>query len=115
MTISAQHQSLVQNAAPLAGVSRRHVLKVALGSAGMALAAPMINIGRFSLFATAQQDYSARCIDLVRGSLVIDMLFPLSLNGDTQQRWGPSLDGLSDEDIASLEEPYQTKPILGHS
>ena len=104
MTTSVRKQPFVQNAAPSTGVSRRHVLKVALGSAGMAMAAPMINIGRFSLFATAAQNYSARCIDLVRESLVIDMLFPLTINGDTQQRWGPSLDGLSDEDIAEFRE-----------
>ena len=44
-----------------------------------ALAAPYINRGRFRLFAGARSEYSARTIDLVQRSTVIDMLGLLTL------------------------------------
>lgn len=50
------------------------------GSTGAALIAPMINIGAFALSATSGQTYSRRAVDLVRDSLVIDMLAPLTLD-----------------------------------
>ena len=39
----------------------------------------MINLGRFRLFAATNEHYSARAIELVQRSTVIDMLNPLSL------------------------------------
>ena len=49
-----------------------------LGSAAAAVAAPMLNLGRFALparsFGGQQSTYSARCIDLMKRALVIDML-----------------------------------------
>ncbi len=45
----------------------------------VAAAAPMLNIGAFRLFAQSNEKYSARAVDLVRKSTVIDMLNPLSL------------------------------------
>jgi membrane dipeptidase len=57
-------------------LSRRSVLKGAALSAG----APMINRDRFSLFARSETKYSARAVDLVRGSTVIDMLGLLTLD-----------------------------------
>jgi membrane dipeptidase len=42
--------------------------------AGAAVLAPMINRGRHAVFAQSAQQYSTRAIDLVRESLVIDML-----------------------------------------
>jgi membrane dipeptidase len=38
-------------------------------------------------------------VDLVTGSLVIDMLGLVTLNNETQQRWGSGLDGFTDEDL----------------
>src|ERR1035438_9517145 len=57
-------------------VSRRTMLK------GMALSlgAPMLNRGRFALFAQSATEYSARTVDLVRRCTVIDMLGLLTLN-----------------------------------
>jgi membrane dipeptidase len=85
-------------------LSRRDLLKTTTAALGTALGVPMINRGRFRLFSWSPQDYSRRCIDLVRQSLVIDMLFPLTLNGETQQRWGPGLDGFTDADRAEFED-----------
>jgi membrane dipeptidase len=79
-------------------VSRRHLLRALAGGTGAMFAAPMIQRGRFRLFAWSNQEYSARCIDLVTSSLVIDMLSPLTLSNETQARWGPALDGFNDGD-----------------
>jgi len=56
-------------------MNRRALLKGAM----VAAAAPMINLGSFQLFAQSTEKYSARAVDLVRRSTVIDMLNPLSL------------------------------------
>ena len=57
-------------------MNRRNLLK---GAAVAAAAAPMINLGSFELFAQSNRKYSARAVDLVQRSTVIDMLNPLSL------------------------------------
>ncbi|MBI4911075.1 MAG: membrane dipeptidase [Acidobacteria bacterium] len=49
--------------------------------------APLIQRGRFSLFAESRTEYSARAIDLVRRSTVIDMLGLLTLNYKLLQKW----------------------------
>lgn len=61
--------------------SRRHVL---LGMAAAGAAAtfgfPMLNLGRHAIASAPGRSYSTRVIDLVRESLVIDMLAPLKLD-----------------------------------
>ena len=47
----------------------------------------MINVGRFRLFAHSAAEYSERAIRLVRDSLVIDMLSPITLNFPLMGRW----------------------------
>jgi len=64
-------------------ISRRSVLK----GAALSLGAPMINRGRFSVFAWSETQYSARTVDLVRGSTVIDMLGLLTLNYRKLSAW----------------------------
>lgn len=85
-------------------LTRRELLKVAAGITGATLAAPMVNLGRYRLFAWSDQEYSGRCVDLVRGSLVIDMLAPLTINNETQLRWGPGLDGMTDADAREFAD-----------
>ncbi len=86
---------------PSAAPSRRAVLKAAAGAAGLTLAAPFVNRGRAVVRAHGHrrtaipQEYSIRCIDLVTGSLVIDMLSPLVISRSIQQRWGPDLSGMT--------------------
>ncbi len=58
--------------------TRRTFLKNA-AAASSVLALPMINIGRYSVFAGMQDTYSKRAIDLVMNSLVIDMLNNFSI------------------------------------
>lgn len=52
----------------------------------MSLAAPFLNTGRFSLFAQGNA-YSARTLDLVRQSTVIDMLGLITLNYKKLSSW----------------------------
>lgn len=68
-------------------LTRRDLLKQALGASCATLTAPMINRGRFNLFAFSQKTYSARAIDLVARSTVIDMLSPFTLNFTKQAQW----------------------------
>ena len=48
-------------------VSRRNLLKAAAGACAAAVFAPMINVGRFQLFAHSTTEYSKRAIKLVLG------------------------------------------------
>ena len=62
------------------GASRRKLLKTALGAGLTSAVLPMINFGRYQVFAATPQKYSARAVKLVERSLVIDMLAPLKLD-----------------------------------
>src|SRR5262245_57077238 len=62
-------------------ITRRQSLKRILGVGAATLAAPMINRGWFQLFAESTTKYSARAIDLVQRSTVVDMLNPFTLLG----------------------------------
>ncbi|MDH3225264.1 MAG: dipeptidase [Gemmatimonadota bacterium] len=77
-------------------VSRRDAVKRMGGALGAVVVAPMINLGRVRL--AGSQEYSVRCVDLVTGSLVIDMLSPLAISGSVRRRWGPDLEGMTEEE-----------------
>jgi membrane dipeptidase len=64
-------------------LSRRSILK----GAALTLGAPLINRGRFALFAQGETEYSARTIDLIRSATVIDMLGLLTLNYRKMSTW----------------------------
>ena len=64
-------------------ISRRSLLR----DAAFVLGAPLLNRGRFSLFAQGEAEYSARTIDLVRESTVIDMLGLLTLDFKKLSSW----------------------------
>lgn len=61
-------------------MTRRELLKAAAGVSGAALVAPMLNLGRSRVFASSPTQYSARAIELVGRSTVIDMLSPFALS-----------------------------------
>lgn len=63
--------------------TRRDLLK----SIALASAAPMLNRGRFRLFANAATEYSTRAIDLIGRATVIDMLAVLTLDFNKQAKW----------------------------
>jgi len=83
-------------------ITRRDAVRIGLGAAGALAGAPFVNVGRFRLFAGAPQEYTRRCVDLVEGSLVIDMLGLTTINGETGERWGPDYSGLNAADAAEF-------------
>jgi membrane dipeptidase len=60
--------------------TRRGLLKTALATTLMSSVPAMINIGRYKVFAADTTEYSARTVELVARSVVIDMLAPLKLD-----------------------------------
>lgn len=77
-------------------LSRRTLIKGAAAACAGALAAPMLNLGRFRLFAGTLQDYSARAIALVERSTVIDMLGLFTLDFPQQEKWIADPESLPD-------------------
>ncbi len=67
-------------------MNRRQFLRTGLLAGTGVLAAPMLNRGRFNLFAD-ETDTSARAIDLVGRSMVIDMLGLLTLDWPKLNGW----------------------------
>ena len=68
-------------------LSRRELLRSAAAACAGLVAAPMINLGRFKLFANSAAQYSARAIDLMGRSTVMDMLCVLTLDFAKNGRW----------------------------
>jgi len=70
---------------------------------GALLGAPMLNVGRFSLYAR-KREYSRRTLDLVNESLVIDMLGLVTLDWDRLYRWQRDPSAFGGPDRVRLEE-----------
>ena len=79
-------------------LTRRETLKAAASAALGIIAAPMINLGRYQLFADQPTQYSARCVKLMQESLVIDMLSPITIEGKWQ-RWATVADSFTEADF----------------
>ncbi|HEX4963843.1 MAG TPA: membrane dipeptidase [Thermoanaerobaculia bacterium] len=79
-------------------MNRRQFLRAGLLAGTGALAGPMINRGRFSLFADGRRDHSSRAVELVGRSMVIDMLGLLTLDWPKLYGWqrDPAAFGSSD-------------------
>ena len=94
-------------------IARRSILK----SAVLSLAAPMINRGRFSLFAQGETEYSVRAIDLVRRSTVIDMLGLLTLDYNKLSSWEADPARFRDADFLRLKDSGITvfHPAVGYT
>jgi membrane dipeptidase len=76
----------------------------------------MINRGRFRLFADSPTEYSARTLDLVRASTVIDMLGLLTLDFHQLARWRSQPDEFKPADFRKLKESGITvfHPAVGY-
>ena len=85
-------------------ISRRALLRSAAVSAGAALAAPMLNLGRYRLFAASPTEYSARAIALVQRSIVIDMLSPFTLDFPLQSRWARDPESFGAADFQKFKD-----------
>src|ERR1017187_9894472 len=94
-------------------VSRRTMLK------GMALSvgAPLLNRGRFALFAQSATEYSVRTVDLVRRCTVIDMLGLLTLNYRKLTAWEADPDRFKLADYLRLKDSGITvfHPAVGYN
>jgi membrane dipeptidase len=84
-------------------LNRREFLRAgALAGAGV-LAGPFINRGRYSLFADDRVDHSARTIELVGRSTVIDMLGLLTLDWPKLHAWQREPAGFGASDLQKLQ------------
>jgi membrane dipeptidase len=94
-------------------ISRRSILQ----GAAVALGAPMINRGRFSLFAQSDAEYSALTVDLVRGSTVIDMLGLLTLDFPKLSAWQIEPSRFQPADFQRLKDSGITifHPAVGYT
>ncbi len=68
-------------------MTRRELLGRAAGASAGLIAAPMLNLGRFRIFADSIKEYSGRAIDLIKQSTVVDMLSVLTLDFAKQDKW----------------------------
>src|SRR5262245_55042406 len=85
-------------------ITRRQLLKSAAGASFATLAAPMINRGRYRLFAASPKEYSARAVELVSRSTVIDMLSPFTLNFTKQAKWFSNPESCTAADLQPFKE-----------
>jgi membrane dipeptidase len=94
-------------------ISRRSLLR----GAALVIAAPVINRGRFCLFARSETPYSARTLDLIRGSTVIDMLGLLTLNFTKFSSWAAQPESFHAADFQRLKDSGITifHPSVGYT
>jgi membrane dipeptidase len=92
-------------------ITRRGSLKRLGALAAGAFVAPMINRGRFDLFAQSTAKYSARAIDLLRQSTVLDMLNPFTLigvvamfKGDKRTTWFTNPETFTLQDLQRFKD-----------
>jgi len=85
-------------------LTRREVIKTA-GMASLAtLAVPFVNRGRYRLFAASEQQYSARAVELVTRSTVIDMLSPFTLNFPKMNKWFANPETFTEVDLQPFKQ-----------
>jgi membrane dipeptidase len=85
-------------------MTRRQLLKSAAGAGFAFIAPPMINRGRFRLFGPSSKEYSARAVDLVKRSTVIDMLSPFTLDFPKGNKWFARPETFTETDLAPFKE-----------
>jgi len=85
-------------------LSRRELLRRAAAASVGLIAAPMLNLGRYQIFADSVKEYSARAIDLVRQSTVIDMLSPLTLDSGKQAKWMADPESFMSADLQPFKD-----------
>ena len=88
-------------------MTRRKMLKRAAAAGAGALAAPMLNRGRYRIFAGSANEYSARAVDLVNRSIVLDMLSVLTLDFAKQDKWFADPESFTAADL----QPYKDSGI----
>ena len=82
-------------------MQRRQLLKLVAGAGLGAVCAPMVNQRRYRVFAGSKQEYSARAVELVGRSVVIDMLSPFKLGSTT---WFTNPDSFKEVDFRRFKD-----------
>ena len=85
-------------------LSRRDLLKRAAAACAGLVAAPMINLSRYQIFANSTTEYSKRAIDLVKQSTVVDMLSVLTLDFNKQAKWMADPEGFTAADFQPFKD-----------
>ncbi|MDQ3754328.1 MAG: dipeptidase [Acidobacteriota bacterium] len=85
-------------------MTRREALKRAAVASVGALAAPMFNRGRYLVFASSPNEYSARAIDLIKRSTVIDMLAALTLDFAKGAKWFADPESFTAADLQPFKD-----------
>ncbi len=85
-------------------LTRRELLKRAAVAGGWTLAAPMINRGRFRLFASSATAYSARAIELIKRATVIDMLGVFAISPSKGAKWFSNPDSFTPSDLQRFKD-----------
>jgi membrane dipeptidase len=80
-------------------ISRRAMLGQAAGVCAVAVGAPVINRGRYRLFAFSEAEYSARTIAIMQRATVLDMLCVLTLNFPQGDKWMSAPETFTDKDF----------------
>jgi membrane dipeptidase len=83
-------------------VNRREFLRAGLLAGTGVLAGPMINRGRYNLFADTRSEHSARAVELVGRSMVIDMLGLLTLDWPKLHAWQHDPGAFGGSDLQKL-------------
>jgi membrane dipeptidase len=88
-----------------------------LSNLALVAGAPLINRGRFRLFAGSLNEYSTLAVDLVRTSTVIDMLSLLTLDFKRLSGWQLQPDRFQDSDFQRLKDSGITvfHPAVGYT
>jgi membrane dipeptidase len=85
-------------------LSRRELLKRAAVASAGTIAAPMLNRGRFRLFANSSTAYSSRSIELMKRATVIDMLSPFAISPSKTTKWFSNPDNFGQADLQRFKD-----------
>ena len=85
-------------------ISRREILKQAAAASAAVFAAPMINRGRYRLFAYSPANYSARAVELMKRATVIDMLSPFVISPSQGAKWFSNPDNFTTADLQKFKD-----------
>jgi len=80
------------------------LLQRAAGASAAVLAAPMINRGRYVLFAYSGSTYSSRAVELMERATVIDMLSPFIISPSLGAKWFSNPDSFTAADLQKYRD-----------
>lgn len=80
------------------------MLKGTVLAGSAVLAAPMFNRRRYHIFANSPSEYSARTVNLIQTSTVIDMLAPMTLDFDKQAKWFSDPESFTEADLQPFKD-----------